>query len=123
MTALAAQGEAERIEFKRSTGQLTEGVRSVCAMLNGVGGFVFFGVRDNGELIGQDVADRTLQEVAQETRRLEPPAFPDLETVALNSGKTVRVIRVSGSRPGPYRYDGRPYIRHASTTILMSQDE
>ena len=39
---LISDGEAERIEFKRSTGQRTEGARTVCAMLNGLGGFVLF---------------------------------------------------------------------------------
>jgi len=38
---LVRQGEGERIEFKRSTGQRSEAMRTVCAMLNGLGGFVF----------------------------------------------------------------------------------
>jgi hypothetical protein len=33
-------GENERLEFKKSTGQRTDAARTVCAMLNGVGGFV-----------------------------------------------------------------------------------
>lgn len=31
-------GEPELVEFKRSTGQRTEGAKTVCAMLNGIGG-------------------------------------------------------------------------------------
>ena len=31
--ALVANGETEQIEFKKSTGQRTEGAKTVCAML------------------------------------------------------------------------------------------
>ena len=40
---LVARGESEQTEFKNSTGQRTEAVKTVCAMLNTVGGFVIFG--------------------------------------------------------------------------------
>ena len=50
---LVARGESDRLEFKRTTGTRNEAARTVCAMLNGIGGFVVFGVSDKGELIGQ----------------------------------------------------------------------
>lgn len=34
---LVSDGESERVEFKRSTGQRTEAAKTVCAMLNGIG--------------------------------------------------------------------------------------
>ncbi len=40
-------GELEHVEFKRTTGQRTKAARTVCSMLNGLGGFVLFGVTDN----------------------------------------------------------------------------
>jgi ATP-dependent DNA helicase RecG len=48
LQALVAGGESERVEFKRSTGQRTDGARAVCAMLNGLGGFVLFGSDGEG---------------------------------------------------------------------------
>ncbi len=33
---LISNGESERLEFKRSTGQRTEPAKAVCAMLNGL---------------------------------------------------------------------------------------
>ena len=50
---LASAGESETIEFKRTTGQRTDGARAVCGMLNGIGGFVFFGVEDDGRSWGR----------------------------------------------------------------------
>ena len=118
LRAIAAKGESEQVEFKRSTGQRTEGAKAVCALANGLGGFVIFGVTNQGEIVGQQVATSTLEDVANELRRIEPPVFPDIETVALKGGSTVIALRVPGGG-GPYTYDGRPYQRHGPTTRVM----
>src|ERR1041385_2129507 len=101
LRSLVADGESDRLEFKRSTGQRTDAAKTVCAMLNSLGGFVFFGVSDRGEIAGQQVSAHTLEEIVQELRRIEPPAFPDIETVALENGNTVIALRVPGGG-GPY---------------------
>jgi len=120
LTELVASGESERLEFKRTTGQRTEAMRTVCGMLNALGGFVLFGVKENGQIIGQAVSTHTLEEIANELRRIEPPAFPDVETVELANGNTVIALRVPGGG-GPYTYDGRAYLRNGPTTSLMPQ--
>src|SRR5262245_794019 len=95
-------------------------MRTVCALLNGLGGFVLFGVTAAGKIVGQIVTTQTLEEVHNELRRIEPPAFPDVETVTLVNGHTVIALRVPGGG-GPYTYDGRPYLRNGPTTIQMPQ--
>ncbi len=116
---LASKGESEVLEFKASTGQRSDGAKAVCGMLNGVlGGHVLFGVNDCGEVIGQDVSARTVEQVVAELDRIEPPAFPDIETVVLENGRSVIVLRVSGGS-GLYTYDGRPYQRVGPTTRIM----
>lgn len=57
-----------------------------------------------------------------ELRRIEPPAFPDIETIGLEEGNGVIVLRVPGGG-GPYTYDGRPYIRNGPTTGVMPRAE
>jgi len=119
---LVLGGESERVEFKRSTGQRTEAAKTTCGMLNGLGGFVLFGVTDSGDIVGQQVSAKTLEDLAAVLRRIEPPAFPDIETVSLKKGESVIVLTVSGSG-GPYTYDGRAYLRHGPTTTVMPRDE
>ncbi|GMV94367.1 MAG: ATP-dependent DNA helicase RecG [Candidatus Hydrogenedentota bacterium] len=119
---LVADGESERLELKRSTGQRTEATKSVCAMLNGMGGFVVFGVTDRREIVGQQVTAKTLEDIAAELRRIEPPAFPDIETITVKKDHDVIVLTVPGSA-GPYHYDGRPYIRQGPTTMVMPREE
>lgn len=119
---LIGEGETDRLEFKGSTGQRTRAAKTVCAMLNGLGGFVFFGVTDQGKIIGQEVSSKTLEDIANEMREIEPPAFPDMETVALPSGNAVIALRVPGSG-GLYAYKGHPYIRNGPTTSVMPRQE
>lgn len=114
---LIAKGESESLEFKKTTGQRTEAAKTVCALLNGLGGFVLFGVSDKGELVGQEVSDKTLEDIAVELRRIEPPAFPEIESVPVGDNKKAVIIRISGER-GTYTYDGRPYLRHGPTTQI-----
>lgn len=89
-------------------------------MLNGPGGFVLFGVSDNGSVKGQQVTSKTPEDVAAKFARIEPPAFPDIETVNLVNGNSVLVLHVSGGG-GPYTYDGRPYVRNGAATHRMPQ--
>ena len=117
---LVDQGEAEDCEFKRTTGQRTDAAKTVCAMLNGpLGGFVLFGVRNHGEIVGQDVGTRTLEEITNELDRIDSAhGAPDIETVSLDTGRRVIVLRVPGNT-GLYTYDGRPYQRVGSSTRIM----
>lgn len=119
---LIKQGESEGVEFKKTTGQRTEAAKTVCALLNGCGGFLLFGITDKGEILGQQVTVKTLEDVNFELRRLEPPAFPEIETVNIKSDRAVIVVRVPG-KMGTYCYDGRPYIRRGPTTQVMPREE
>jgi len=59
-----AEGESEKQEFKTSTGQRTETAKTVCAMLNASGGRILIGVQPSGEIVGQDVSDKTLADLS-----------------------------------------------------------
>jgi len=93
---LVEKGENDRVECKASTGQRTSAAKTVCGMLNGLGGFVFFGVRDDGNIIGQDVSDQTLCALTAEFQKIEPPAFPDVLTIPCESGRSVIAVLFQG---------------------------
>lgn len=119
---LILNGESESLEFKKTTGQRTEAAKTACALLNGLGGFIIFGVSDKGELTGQQVTNKTLEDLAVELRRIEPPAFPEIQTIVIEDDRKVILIRVNGEQ-GTYTYDGGPYLRHGSTTQIMPRGE
>ena len=120
---LIASGESEVLECKATTGTRREATATVCAMLNQRGGHVLFGVTADGRIVGQQVSERTIEEVNAEFRRIDPPAFPEIERVRLGRHLEVIVIRVSPGPAAPYRYRGSAYWRVGNTTQTMSADE
>ena len=62
---LVKNGESEILEFKSSTGQLDSGARDLCGILNRDGGYLLFGVKDDGSIVGQEVSDKTKKSISQ----------------------------------------------------------
>jgi ATP-dependent DNA helicase RecG len=121
---LLAGGESETIEFKKCTAEITGACRTLCAFLNGRGGTVLIGVLPNGKMAGQEVADRTHQDLAQALRRFEPPAPVRMDFVPLaGAGRSVVVLNAPAApESAPFVFEGRPYLRVGATTSLMPQE-
>lgn len=118
---LCAKKEGKNIEFKSSTANLRAAFETICAFLNTNGGTVLFGVRDDGKLLGQSVADKTKKEITTEIKKIEPSAPIAVNYIKLDDAKYVIVIQVEPGNHSPYVYDGRPYQRQESETHKMSQ--
>src|SRR3989304_5305887 len=122
LAALGKEGEGPALEFKRSTGELKEGMQTLCAFLNGSGGVVLFGVRPDDEAEGQEVADQTLRDVAQAADRFEPPAHVSIHRIKLEANRQVLALTTDAARDvRPFTYEGRAYERVESTTRRMPQ--
>ncbi len=103
--------ESEIIEFKKSTSELKEAVIAIDAILNKHGkGKVYFGIKNDGSIIGQDIGENTVREISQAvTDNIEPRIFPKI-TVQKIKGKTCVTVIFSGSAM-PYFAFGRAYMR------------
>ena len=121
--ALVAAGESETLEFKTTTGSRREAAGTVCAMLNQRGGHVVFGVRPEGDVVGQKVSERTIEQVSAEIRRIEPPAFPLVERIRMEDDLDIIVIGVNRGPVRPYSYRGTAYRRVGNTTVAMFANE
>lgn len=120
---LVKEGESETVEFKKSTAQLRRAMETLCGMLNGAGGWVLFGVTPQGCIVGQQISDSTLREVAEVIRHLEPPATITQTRINIGDGKEVLVLEAcSDPTQRPYVFDGRPYQRVGPTTSVMPQE-
>ncbi len=121
---LLARGEGPSLEFKRSTGELREGMEALCGMLNVSGeGIVAFGVTDRGEVLGQSVSEKTQREIANASRRIEPAPETQITSVRLQKGIAVVVVRAVARAAGPYTFEGRGYVRVGNTTQRMTRSE
>ena len=120
---LLSQKEHQRLELKKTTGQLERGMETVCAFLNGEGGTVLFGINDKGDIVGQEVADSTKRSIAEHIAALEPSAPVKVSYISLPScNRQLIAMSVASSRmERPFLYRGRAYMRVESTTTTMPQ--
>lgn len=116
--------ESEFVEFKKSTGEHKEALQAISAMLNKHGrGDLYFGVRDNGDVVGQMVSDSTVKQIRSWiSDKIEPAIHPVIEKISDEKGHDYVHVSFEGLR-APYSADGRYFIRvGTSDEILGSAD-
>lgn len=105
--------ETEQIEFKKSTGELKEGIISIASMLNKHRtGVLYFGVKNNGDVIGQQIGNDTLREISQAIANFVKPQIIPSIAFELIDGKNIIKVSVEGSER-PYSAYGKYYMRSA----------
>lgn len=121
---LVAGGESEAAEFKKTTSERKAAAKTLSAMLNGQGGSVLFGVHPKGRVTGQNVADRTLENITQACREIHPWHPPSIERIPVpNSPENeVLLVTVSAGASKPYSYKGRHYLRSGASTVEMPDE-
>ena len=115
--------ENEIIELKKSTSELKEAVISLGAMLNKHSkGAVYFGINDDGIVIGQQIGKSTLRDISRAISDwIEPRIFPDIQVKKIQ-GKDCIVVKVSGQE-GVYSARGRYYLRIGEEDKKLSVNE
>ncbi len=115
--------ETEALEYKKTTGELKEGIVSLSSMLNKNGyGILYFGVRDNGEVVGQQIGDRTLRDVSQAiANHLKPQVIPTITHELLDDRDVIKV-EVEGTEI-PYSAHGKYYMRSADEDRELSPEQ
>ncbi|OGF51684.1 MAG: ATP-dependent DNA helicase [Candidatus Firestonebacteria bacterium GWA2_43_8] len=115
--------ETEALEFKRSTSELKEAVISIAAILNKhLSGELYFGVKNDGEAVGQQIGPETIRNISREVANsVEPKIYPSITKISLNN-KTCIKVHFKGKETPYYAY-GRAYIRVADEDRKMSAKE
>jgi ATP-dependent DNA helicase RecG len=119
---LISEGESETVEFKRSTALLREGIETLCSFANHRGGYLFFGIEDDGRIVGQQVSDDTIRNIANAVKlNTDPKLYPAIEKVQLE-GKTCVLVTVEESPLKPHLAYGRPYLRVGATNQRLDRE-
>ena len=109
--------ETEVLEFKESTAEFDKAIRAIVAMLNKSGhGTIYFGVKDNGDVIGQEIGSDTLSNLTDRIKSsIKPSVYPTLDKLEFGDKKII-IVSFSGNNK-PYAYKGRFYIRMEQQNI------
>lgn len=115
--------ENEITEFKKTLGQLKEGIISIAAILNKHGeGELWFGIRDDGVPVGVNVGAKTIRDISQAiAAHIEPKIYPEISTEPIEGTQCIRVL-FSGVDT-PYAAYGRQYIRVGDEDRQLSGQE
>lgn len=116
--------ESETIEYKESLSEREEAGQTICGFANKKGGKLYFGVKNNGEVVGiSDITEKTIRDVTLFlNENLEPKIYFNSEKQTYFD-RDVIGLTVSPSFQSVHTFKGIPYIRMGSATTRMSQDE
>lgn len=115
--------ETETLEFKKSTGEIKEAMISISSILNKHGiGTIYFGVKPDGDIIGQDVSESSLRNVSRVVyESIQPQIYPAIEEVVMD-GRHLIKVEFSGENT-PYSAAGRYYLRTADEDREVTPEE
>ncbi len=115
--------ESETLELKRSTSELKEGIISIVSILNKhQKGELYFGIKNDGLVVGQDVTENTIREISKTiSDNIEPKLFPRINEVTLEGKKCV-LVEFAGNNVPYYAY-GRAYIKVGDEDKKISPQE
>ena len=116
--------ETEIIEFKKSTSETKEGIVSISSILNKhCKGTLYFGVKDNGDVIGQEIGKDTLRYLSRDiSQNISPACWYEIQEHHSDDGKKFIEVSFSGDN-GPYSAYGRYYERFADEDRSISDRE
>ena len=111
--------ESEILEFKESTAEFDKACKAIVAMLNKSGnGTIYFGVKDNGDVIGHNIGKDTLSTLADRIKdSIKPSIYPTILPKKIGD-KTIISVTFSG-RNKPYAYKGSFYIRVEQQNLVV----
>ena len=110
--------ESKTVEFKKTFNQ--DVIESLVAFANADGGDVYVGVRDDGRVIGVDLANESETTWVNEIKSKTAPAIvPEADRFVVR-GRCVVRLHISALPVKPTSVQGRYYIRKGKSNHLMS---
>ena len=120
--------ESDRVERTISTTNTDKFGQAICAFANDLPdyrlpGYLFLGVKDDGEVQGLDVTDELLKNVAaiRTDGNIQPQPSMTVEKMSMEEGDIV-MVKVEPSVFPPVRYKGRIWIRIVRFQLPDSRD-
>lgn len=117
---LISEGENSKVEFKRKFTTFEKIARELIAFANSRGGLIFFGVDDNGEIVGVK-SEKETEELLLETAKnyCEPEIELNVYVMEIE-GKDVVIGEVKESNRKPHRIqDYQPNLNYRTAKVFI----
>jgi ATP-dependent DNA helicase RecG len=114
-------GENNRVEFKTTFNR--GGIESIAAFANANGGTLYVGVKDDGTVVGVDIAKESIQNWTNEIKNKTSPAVVPTVSTDEVQNKVVVTFSVPAYPIKPVAFQGKYYKRIANANHLMTSDE
>lgn len=115
--------ENEKTEFKKSTSESKQAIVSMSSILNKHGsGVLFFGVDNNGDVVGQQIGIDTLNKLSQDiANSIRPVCNYSIELKSTSDSKQFIQVDFKGNNT-PYSSYGRYYLRFHDEDRIMTNE-
>jgi len=119
---LIKQGESEQMEFKGSRCSLEVLAREVCGLLNQQGGYVLWGVNDDGQPEGISHADEKTEELSRYLMAgVNPKPFLSVSVQKAGTSEII-VVRIPFGYDKPYSLNRKIWVRIGSRTLRAGEE-
>ena len=117
------RGESDTLEFKESTGEWKEIIKTISAFANTKGGVIIAGINDEGKVTGVQIGKRTIENLAIKIKEnTDPKIFPGISVENINR-KDVILIKIKESKSKPMFAFDRVYRRVGKSTARVTSEE
>lgn len=117
---IISEGEGSRVEFKRKFTTFEKIARELIAFANSTGGLIFFGIDDNGEIIGVQSEKETIELIQKTAYEYCEPKIKINTYVLELKGKDVVVGEVLESENKPHRLqDFQPNLNYRTAKVFI----
>jgi len=115
--------ESETLEFKKSTGEWKEIIKTISAFANTRGGKIIIGVSKSGRFLGVEIGKDTIECLTNQiVQNTDPKAHPRITIQKLDNTSLI-IVETKESSDHLILSFGRPYKRVGKSTIRVSKDE
>ena len=120
---LIQNGESEILEFKESTGEWKEIIKTISAFANTRGGAVLVGISSEGKISGVRIGKRTIEDLTNKIKEnTDPKIFPGI-SVENADRESIILIEIEESVSKPLFAFDRAYKRVGKSTVRVTSEE
>jgi predicted HTH transcriptional regulator len=114
--------ESDKVEFKSTFNM--DCIETLVAFANHKGGSVYVGISDEGKITGVSTGKETLRQWINEIKgKTEPAIVPEINTIRLETDKSVIVLSVEEFPIKPVSVKGKYYKRVDASNHLLSLND